>query len=132
MSYFSENEDSIIDEGDEGDDLSSDESIDEELKNIFYKATYNNTYELEEDTVVSKDKTHKKQIKSSLTLQDFTKKVEAEKPVKFVSKRVNDKKPATVQKRCFNPRLPPYNFVHKKNIDQNININDNNDFPNLI
>jgi hypothetical protein len=137
MSYFSEPEENDIyegDEGDEGDDLSSVESIDEETKNIFYRANYNNTYELEEDKPIKNIKLSQpstKQNKSALSLQDFVKKIEFETPKKFISKRVSDKKPVTIKKRSFNPRLPPYNLVNQKNLNLQININNINDFPTL-
>jgi hypothetical protein len=132
MSYFSESEGNDIseNEGDEG-DLSSVESIDEETKNIFYKANYNNTYY---DDVIEEPKIKQSKPKknnASLSLQDFTKKVIIETPKKFVSKRVANKKPEIIKKRCFNPRLPPYNFVHKQKQAQQLNLNDNSDFPSL-
>ena len=136
MSYFSEEENDIIysdDENNEGDEgeLSSDESIDIETKNIFYKANYNNTYELDEDKNINNNKVKKPQIKSSLSLQDFVKKIELDKPKKFVSKRVSDRKPVIItKKRSFNPRLPPYNFVNKNNTNKKIDFNDD-DFPSL-
>jgi hypothetical protein len=130
MSYFSEeDQENEEDQDNEGDDLSSEESIDEDTKNIFLRATYNNTYEIEVESSSEKKTKKKTQTKASLSLQHFVKKVESEKPGKFVSKRVQSKT-QTILKRGFNPRLLPYNFVHKKNVVKEVNLNEI-EFPSL-
>jgi hypothetical protein len=131
MSYFSEEENELSNEYNEGDegDISSD-SMDEDFRSMFYKADYNNNYELEEETkdkLEPKIKLETKKKECSLSLQNFTKKVDNENK-KFVSKRVSDKKPKVVR-RGFNPRLPPYNFVRKEK-NKELVINDE-EFPSL-
>ena len=85
-----------------------------------------------------KDKVIKKMNK--MTLLDFNEKVDKEikanEPKKFTSKRSTDKKKLNptsnidIIKRKFNPRNPPYNFVHKERKNENIIIN-LEDFPEL-
>lgn len=86
------------------------------------------------EIVIDKKNKNKKNV---LTLINFTKKIndeeENKKPKKFVSKRTDDKKKnenIIINKRVFNPRKPPYNFIHKNN-NKTININDINEFPSL-
>jgi hypothetical protein len=88
--------------------------------------------------------------KKSLSINDLNilldKKIEELKPIKFISKRILEKKDSSnlnivvekiiYKKRCFNPRLPPYfmsdNYKNKNNKNNiPININDKN-FPSLI
>ncbi len=84
-----------------------------------------------------KEKNNKKS--SKMTLLDFNKKVDEEvkanEPKKFISKRSIDKKKSNsmndigIVKRKFNPRNPPYNFVHKEKKD--IEIINLEEFPKL-
>jgi len=84
----------------------------------------------------NKQQNNKNKKSQILTLSNFSKMVNAEKPKKFISKRVLDKKQQLdilndKIKRQFNPKLPPYNYVFQKN-NSNNNINFNiNDFPKL-
>jgi hypothetical protein len=76
-----------------------------------------------------------------ISLFDFNNVVNENKPKKFISKRITDKKKElkldnNIPKRTFNPRLVPYYFsdIHNNykknyNIDKNFNSNDN--FPPL-
>jgi hypothetical protein len=135
MSYLSDleySDNNEIDEGDEG-DLSSVESIDEDIKNYFYKATVNDNYydKVNKEIDVKTNNNKQKKNNGGLSLQEFTKKIITETPKKFVSKRVASKKPEIIKKRSFNPRLPPYNSVHKQKKIQQLNLNDNSDFPSL-
>ncbi len=99
--------------------------------------------ESEEDNIIVGVQHHiAKSIKKNnkMTLLDFNKKVDdeikANEPKKFTSKRSTDKKKLNptsnidIIKRKFNPRNPPYNFVHKERKDDNIIIN-LEDFPEL-
>lgn len=147
--YFSDDEKNN-DEQNDGfeDDYESDGSIDEETRRIIYQATMKNINnldtiykEIEKGTVKEvKPIITKEKDKNSLSLSEFSKKVEDEinskKPKKFVSKRVEDKKKSlgveeNVYKRQFNPRLPPYNFVNRKVETKQVNINDIKEFPQI-
>jgi len=86
------------------------------------------------------NKTNKTKIIYSLNefVEKFEPKETANQPKKFISKRVNEKKKQsdiyneTKIKRQFNPRIPPYNFVHvKKETKQIINIFNEHEFPSL-
>ena len=83
-----------------------------------------------------------KNNKSSLSLSEFTKKVDEDiknaKPKKFISKRADEKRKELglddeiVSKRSFNPRKIPYNFVDRiKNSMNEINISNTMEFPSL-
>ena len=86
-----------------------------------------------------------KKTKNVLSLIEFVQKIDADEkakqakqPKKFVSKRVEDKRKQLgvskeiKPKRSFNPRLPPYNFVHgKKELVPTVNFSNELDFPSL-
>jgi len=153
--YFSDDEiqDEVQDEQTLEEDVISDNEMDEETRLIIYRAAQKNKPDIfqyntslkEEQKKITKIKTTidiSKQTKKVMTLEEFTKKIEAEekakKPNKFVSRRTVDKKKqfgtdeTTVIRRHFNPRFPPYNFINKKVISNNIgDINNNKEFPSL-
>ena len=91
-----------------------------------------------------KEKNNNKIKKSSnkLSLDSFNTKIDeiivSSKPKKFISKRVEEKKPKEVQaertvKRLFQPRLLPYNFVfsNKRMKHMTIDVKDECEFPSL-
>lgn len=152
--YFSDDEDDIIEE--EQLDEESDDSMDDYTRQIIREATIRNLERMENEyknmervqkvkkplktDQPDQPKKNKKQSQV-LSLGEFTKKIDAEmeasKPKKFVSKRVEDKKKVmgldnNVVKRNFNPRLPPYNFVqHNKQNQNSVNIDSKEEFPSL-
>lgn len=150
--YFSDDEkvnqtNDNLEEGEESDD-----SLDEETRRIIYQSISKNmnwenlTLEVKKEPVKKKlastDKTEKaKKTKNVLSLSEFIRKIDSEEkakqPKKFVSKRVEEKRKQfgvsedTKPRRSFNPRMPPYNFVHgKKEESQSVNFNEL-DFPSL-
>jgi HD superfamily phosphohydrolase len=149
--YFSDddvdNDNNNDDNNDDNISISSDESLDENTKRAIYEASLRSNEELEEEwnklskqnNKPKKQTNNKKNTKNIITLGEFNKKIEkeieAKKPKKFISKRVQEKKKdleiENLPKRQFNPRLPPYTFVFKKSLNTNIDINNNNDFPTL-
>ena len=102
----------------------------EKTKNKSYDSLYSATSANENKI----EKNNNLQKKKTMSFSDFNayadKIIEESKPKKFVSKRIQDKKnqsletdtcikdkePEKVITRKFNPRLPPYFSVHKKNI----------------
>lgn len=126
---------------------SEDESMDEETRNIIFNKVSNINYDLiQYPTTVktkNKDKSKSKGKDKHISLIDFNKKIEEDAKSKitkkFTSKRVNDKKKSLgiteeLPKRSFNPRLPPYNFVHNvhdRKLEENVNINNTEEFPTL-
>jgi type II secretory pathway component PulK len=117
------------------------ELLEEEVQRELYQSIRDKTSKLDLDSLMTKQKktTEKpKRVKQSniFSLKDFNKKMEEEKPKKFVSKRMEDKKKELgveerVEYRSFNPRKPPYNFINKNRNQSYVNINNNNDFPTL-
>ena len=83
-------------------ELESDDSIDEDTKNIIFKKIKDDDF----FTSVSKPKSKKKERKK-INLIDLSIKPESNK---FISSRVSEKKKDIIapKKRHFNPRLPPY------------------------
>jgi hypothetical protein len=88
------------------------------------------------------NKVSNKNNKTSLSLSEFTKKIDDDikntKPKKFISKRADEKRKELgiddeiVSKRSFNPRKIPYNFVDRIKYNMNeINISNTMDFPSL-
>lgn len=106
-----------------------------------------NDYFIKEQSIsknTSKDfpKINKVSNKTSLSLSEFTKKIDDDikntKPKKFISKRADEKRKELgiddeiVSKRSFNPRKIPYNFVDRiKNNMNEINISNTIEFPSL-
>ena len=83
-------------------ELESDDSIDEDTKNIILKKIKDDDF----FTSVAKSKSKKKERKK-INLIDLSIKPESNK---FISSRVSEKKKDIIapKKRHFNPRLPPY------------------------
>jgi hypothetical protein len=143
---FSDSEE-MVENIEEEEDTRSDDEMAEYLKSI---VSITSREQLDLSTIMKKEKNTKASIintntntktKKTLSLVDFNNKIDEviqnSKPKKFVSKRVEEKKVKVetndiVVKRSFEPRLPPYNFVHKHNNYQSkININDTDLFPTL-
>jgi hypothetical protein len=142
-----EEEDNEEDEEDKEEDIIEEDEIDDDYRNLFAESYNRNINRLEEDNSFNKlnNKVRIEKVKvlkhTSFSLSDFyksaNKEEETAKPKKFVSKRVSDKKksdnsevkPEYVEKRKFNPRLPPYNLVKKKNNNEIKRLDD--DFPSL-
>ena len=139
--YFSDDE--VNNNVDSDLDYQTDDSFDDDTRLLVYNALENKL----EDNLLTLNitKTNKeikqknKKLKTSMTLNELIKKIDTDenKPKKFVSKRASEKKISvpnqSVSKRHFNPRMVPYNTIHKLNNtkNNNININDNKDFPTL-
>lgn len=102
------------------------------LKNINNE---NNLFKEPEIKKKSSKKASKKTSKKNMSLQEFSKTCEPEKPgiKRFTSNRVEHKKKSDVPavlKRQFNPRKPPYNF-HRKNKIETPQLNNIQEFPEL-
>jgi hypothetical protein len=143
---LSDSDEEVKEEENEVEDTRSDDEMAEYLKEIVLNNSNKGQLNLEsitkKDKIVSKGKVSKEKkdkSKNSLSLVDFNNKIDEviqkNKPKKFVSKRVEEKKEKievveTVYKRSFEPRLPPFNFVNKNhNNHTKININDTDLFP---
>ncbi len=129
------------------------EDMDPEEKRLFWEAMMKRTsnFNVEEysrDSAKEKQKNKKKEKenkqskkKQGMSLIEFNTKLEeeakAKQPKKFVSKRVEEKKKINgVEeqkfKRCFNPRLPPYNWVNKqKQETHTVDLSNKEQFPSL-
>jgi hypothetical protein len=145
IDYFSDDDqDNIIDE--ENNEQDSDDNMDDETRQAIFRAIIGNeekeiNYNETSNKPIKKNK--QKKLTNTLSLEEFSKKMEKEEkanqPKKFVSKRAEEKRKqlglveeTLKSKRSFNPRLPPYNFIHKKNISNDpVDINNSNDFPSL-
>ncbi len=103
------------------------------LKNINNE---NNLFKEPEIKKKSSKKASKKSSKKNMSLQEFSKTCEPEKPSikRFTSTRVEHKKKSdnvtSVIKRQFNPRKPPYSF-HRKNNIEILQLNNFQEFPEL-
>jgi hypothetical protein len=139
--YFSDDE--VNNNVDSELDYQTDDSFDDDTRRLVYNALEN---KLEDDLLtINITKTNKeikqknKKLKTSMTLDELIKKIDIveNKPKKFVSKRAKEKKSTDINqivtKRHFNPRMVPYNSINKLNTtkNNNINFNNNNDFPTL-
>ena len=147
------NEHNEHDNNEHNEDNEHDDEYEEEVRKIVWEAVQkrsinydlgNYTEDDNKNKTNKKDKTNKKQNNKNvnLSLGEFNKKLDEEtkekQPKKFISKRVEDKKKINctneekVIRRSFNPRLPPYNWVHKsKETNVKIDLNNQNDFPSL-
>jgi hydroxylamine reductase (hybrid-cluster protein) len=116
-----------LEEHDIEDGYETDSSLDDESKQILYKAAMkkevsNNFIDKDQSKDNKQLKVKTKKNKNTFSLSEFNKKLEEENKMikKFVSKRAEEKKKQlglieeNIPKRNFNPRLPPYNLVHKK------------------
>jgi len=155
--YFSDDDEVELEENtmenlQDEEEYESDGSMDEETRRIVFQAVTRNmnwdnlTYNVKKEPVQKKKEetnSKPKKTKNVFSLSDFVKKLDedekAKQPKKFVSKRVEDKKKQlgaveepNKMKRTFNPRLPPYNFAHKKKeFTETVNLNNAMDFPSL-
>jgi E3 ubiquitin-protein ligase DOA10 len=137
----SENDDTIT-PGEE-DEESEEEEYDEETRRMIYGtaiANENRTFEITKEEKVPKEKKKKTpKVKKNLTLSDFEKKIEDNKPKKWKSKRSKDKKDqlgikdnVKIKKRCFNPRLPPPTYkTFQVEEEDDIDYRDASLFPTL-
>ena len=138
--YFSDSDNSVIEEdkisSEKDEDYeSSDNEMDEETRRIIYQSlqnkkddTINSFYCQEKNVPIKQKKVRERKIKNTgLSLLDFEKKIEENKPKKWKSKRSQEKKTelgivnnTKVRKRQFNPRLPPPTFetFKKKETDE--------------
>lgn len=144
---------------DEDDDMDEVDVMDDETRRIVYQSLCKKMNQSESTNINKKDHVYEnptklnKSIKSIkpikpktvFSLKEFIQKVEidekykqSKQPKKFVSKRAHVKKQELgvrekpTYKRTFNPRLPPYNFVHgNKEIVQQVNLSNEQDFPSL-
>ena len=118
-----------------------DEEIDEETLALIYNNNNNNNID-EFNIIKEKKKKDKKKSKeiTVISLEDLSKKFEEKKIEKWSSQRIEskrvDSKKEEIKKEIrykFNPRLPPFNSIHKEyNNDKKIlNVNDKNLFPSL-
>jgi hypothetical protein len=151
--YFSDEDNDENDE-DNNEDVDSDDSMDIETRQIVYESinrnrninynevTYKTNQEIEVEKKVLSSTNKPIKNKNIFSLNEFIQKVnideKAKEPKKFVSKRMEEKKKQfginkeIKPKRSFNPRIPPYNFVHgKKEIQQFINFSNDQEFPSL-
>lgn len=134
QTYFS---DSDEDNHSQNDEYESDSSLDEETRRIVFSKFNQNDYScfIKED-IQPKIKTKKLKEKKSISLGEFNKKIEENKPKKFISKRAEEKKKNTgivnVVIRKFNPKKIPYNLAFPNGliIEEKYKFN-NNDFPSL-
>ena len=141
--YFSDDE-TVLSEQEQD---NQEELLEEAIQRELYQSIQNKTSKLDLDSLMVKPKVnHKPETKerrhkpsSVMSLADFNKEVidkATDKPKKFVSKRAEEKRKAVgmeekVEYRKFNPRKPPYNFVHKNKTVESVNINNNTEFPTL-
>lgn len=134
-------------DGEDGEDTEEYE-IDDETRRIIFEHAKHSFEEEKTININNNNKNNKKTIKQSkqnkkqvLSLNEFNKKVEqdiiAQKPKKFMSKRVGDKKiqlgiqNEPIIKRSFNPRNQPFNFVKSNDINVKLDILNLEDFPSL-
>lgn len=116
------------------------EEIDEETRALIFSK--NMDIDINEDIYgFSKEKIDKKKDKkniisqnNNLTLKQFIEKLDENKPKKWVSKRVETKKPLGEKKekiiaRKFNPRLPPYKTLKKEVKPDKIGEYNESNFP---
>lgn len=134
QTYFSDSDEDIDSQNDE---YESDSSLDEETRRIVFSKVNQNDYScfIKENTQ-PKIKTKKLKEKKSISLGEFNKKIEQNKPKKFISKRAEEKKKNTgivnVVIRKFNPKKIPYNLAFPNGliVEDNYKFS-NNDFPSL-
>jgi len=137
-------------EEEEEEDYENEEDImDDETRQIIYK-TLNKNINRGESLFDNKKVIHNNynncdkvnKTKKTFSLNEFIEKINIEedknKPKKFISSRASEKRKhlginkETNPKRCFNARLPPFNFVHgQKEVHQFVNFNNKEDFPSL-
>jgi hypothetical protein len=138
--YFSDDDEEDTQNSLTIDDITDDE-IDDDMRNIIYQAS-NKSNEIDEvisplssGSNSSNPFRRKKTLKKVLSLDEFNKLKTDNKPKKFVSRRVSEKKKnncieeVEIVKRCFNPRMKPYNLYNMKL--HTIKKSNTEDFPTL-
>lgn len=142
--YFSDDErshNSLSDNGSDFENIDSDDSMDEETRRIVFKRTDAPDFK----SMVSNPQPKITKTKSckqpkTISLKNFNDKILQEEkvnqPKKFISKRAEDKKKSlgfdnSRPKRHFNPRLPPFTTLSKKDDIKLINTNNIKEFPTL-
>ena len=140
MEYLSDDEKDEIMEELTFDEMYPEEEFDDEMKQLLYKSSSVNNDDAfpispkkEKSSMKSPKKSPK--MKESISLKDFTQKLEEEESKnKWINKRTNsknnieDKLKGTTRK--FNPRLPPYRSIKKDNKEIKI-VKDDTNFPSL-
>ena len=148
------------DDDEEEYEYEEEEEMDEETRRmLFEKASINidrftdelneltqNAKKLKEDKLNKKLEKKQNKLnkngKSTMSIAEFTKKLEeeekAKKPKKFISRRADERKKelgieeVSGSKRAFNPRKPPYNFVKSHDRKEvTFDVLNPNDFPSL-
>ena len=136
-----EHEDQEDQEDQEEEQLEEIESVDEDTLKLVYNSLLNKKSffdDSDDDTITISNKKNKKSNDNKnkkMSLSDFLKSSEKDKPKKFVSKRVENKNVQLTEntsvRRYFNPRKSPFNLV---NNNKNRNIVDTHNelsFPKL-
>jgi hypothetical protein len=146
MNYLSDDEDNTnVNTEPTLEELYPEEEIDEEMIAIIRKHAckeINNDYSYpikdKEKTNLDKEKPNlkKDKLKKIKTLKEYIKEEEDKQPKKWSSSRADNKKKINdtekIIKRQFNPRLPPFRTIEKKQeFESKIN-NLEEQFPNLI
>ena len=144
MNYLSDDEDNINETTEPTlEELYPEEEMDEEMIAIIRKHAckeVNNdfSYQIKEKTNLEKEKPNlkKDKLKKNKTLKEYIKEEEDKQPKKWSSSRADNKKKINdtekIIKRQFNPRLPPFRIIEKKQeFETKIN-NLEEEFPNLI
>jgi hypothetical protein len=146
MNYLSDDEDNTnVNTEPTLEELYPEEEIDEEMIAIIRKHAckeINNDYSYpikdKEKTNLEIEKTNlkKDKLKKFKTLKEYIKEEEEKQPKKWSSSRADNKKKINdtekIIKRQFNPRLPPFRTIEKKQeFESKIN-NLEEQFPNLI
>lgn len=107
------------------DEMYPDEEIDASTMEMIYQKSKKNDDDLDMFTFSGKNKkkeTTKKPTKPVVSYKDILKvETQNNQPVKEKDKK----------KRCFHPRLPPYMTVKKTRSNNNYNIDDEKQFPDL-
>jgi len=146
MNYLSDDEDNTnVNTEPTLEELYPEEEMDEEMIAIIRKHAckeINNDYSYpikdKEKTNLDKEKPNlkKDKLKKIKTLKEYIKEEEDKQPKKWSSSRADNKKKINdtekIIKRQFNPRLPPFRTIEKKQeFESKIN-NLEEQFPNLI
>ena len=140
MEYLSDDEKDEILEELTFDELYPEEEFDDEMKQLLYKSSSVNNDDAfaispKKDKTAMKSPKKSPKMKESISLKDFTQKLEEEETKnRWINKRTNsknnidDKLKTTTRK--FNPRLPPYKFIKRDNKEIKI-VKDETNFPSL-
>lgn len=138
MDYLSDDELQTLDEEVEPtfDELYPEEELDEETRNIIFK-NIKNKDDLYIAPIVSKSnvkaKEKKTKTKTSLSLKELHEKITESQPKKWTSSKATAKTQLInkIEKRHFNPRLPPFRSLTRVKIADVADFKDTNIFPSL-